>query len=630
MAETVTAVALLFDDVALGGQLREALQERGARIVHEGALSTLSRQMLDTTGAHVLVVNLDEEATDELDRLYDVIDGDHPRVVFNDAAASRALDGWDRARWARHLAVKVMAQGDLDPPRPHDAPAVREAPEPLAATTADVPPVSIAQDTLQADAASVPFEPEPIDVPSSAPEALAPEAITPQTVEATEAQSESLAAELEALLATDEPPAAEESSSLLSSLHAMEEPLHLDDFAALKDLPVAEDEFGSGGLKFSADDELPELHDGNFASFGSDVTSHDENGAGLKFGADAELPPLHDGTFGLDTLSTQGPAPLEAPKAEPARTVPSFQLDHLALAPLDDSFMPGTAVEGKDVSSSSLLGSASSWSLVDEAEAAPAPAPAAPKDFGIEKLSAADYLAPEGGEEAASIIEPVMKLELVSIEEALAPKEYESANGNEMVLDDLDTAISRLLVLGAAADSLEAVCSFLSMLPSDLRAAVLHVQHLGGKSIESLSDTLARHSELPVRVAAPGTRARVGEVLVVPEGQQARVHRDGRVDLHPLENSDVRSSPIDASFTLAANVFGRNAQAIVFAGQANDALGGCQAIHDRGGQVWIESSDGQFADMVHGIEAERLHSYSGTPAELAARLIEEMSMEARR
>jgi chemotaxis response regulator CheB len=100
--------------------------------------------------------------------------------------------------------------------------------------------------------------------------------------------------------------------------------------------------------------------------------------------------------------------------------------------------------------------------------------------------------------------------------------------------------------------------------------------------------------------------------------------------LQSLDNSDVRSSPIDASFTLAANVFGRNAQAIVFAGQANDALGGCQAIHDRGGQVWIESSDGQFADMVHGIEAERLHSYSGTPAELAARLVEEMSMEGRR
>ena len=624
MAETATAVALLFDDVELGGQLREALRERGARIVHEGALSTLDKQMLSNTGAEVLVVNLDEDADDDLDRLYDVIDGDRPRVVFNDAAASRSLDGWDRARWARHLAVKVMAQGDLDPPRPQDAPVVPEVAEPVLVESAEAPPVVIAEEPSPSFVAAL----EPI-----APTDIAPAEITPQAVEATEVQSETLAAELEAFIAADEPAPAEDEFGSELSFSAVEEPLHLDDFAALKDLPLeTEDEFGSG-LKFTADDELPALHDGNFGAPEGEASADHDFGSGLKFSADDDLPALHDGSFGLDTLSTQGHAPLDEPAADAAaRQMPSFQLDHLALAPLDESFMPSPALaESPEKSPSTLLGSASAWALVDEGEAA-APAASAPPpaaSFGIEKLSAADFLAPEGGEEASSIIEPGMKLELVSMEEALAPKEYDAA-ATEMMLDDLDSAISRLLVLGAAADSLEAVCSFLSMLPADLRAAVLHVQHLGGKSVEALSDTLTRYSELPVRIATNGARARVGEVLVVPDGQQARVHRDGRVELQSLDNSDVRSSPIDASFTLAANVFGRNAQAIVFAGQANDALGGCQAIHDRGGQVWIESSDGQFADMVHGIEAERLHSYSGTPAELAARLVEEMSMEGRR
>jgi hypothetical protein len=617
MAEKATSVALLFDDVALGGQLREALRERGARIVHEGALSTLNKQMLDTTGAEVLVVNLDEDAEDGLDSLYDVIDGDHPRVVFNDAAASRSLNGWDLARWARHLAVKVMAQGDLDPPRPLDATPVPEVAEPVVVEHAPVEPVAIPE--------------QPVPVYAALEEPLLPVSGTPQTVEATEEESESLAAELEALLAVDAPSAVDVTAVSFSDENAGDVSLSVDDLAALTSEPLVEDEFGT--LKFTADDELPELHDGNFGAFDDQAIEEDhEFGSGLKFSADADLPPLHDGTFGVDTLSTQGPAPLDATSHEAAmRPMPSFQLDHLALAPLDESFMPAVA-EAAEKSSPSMLGAASSWSLVDDNESsAAAPAPAAPavKDFGIEKLSAADFLAPEGGEEAASIIEPGMRLELVSMEEALAPKEYDG-NGNEMMLDDLEGAISRLLVLGAASDSLEAVCSFLSMLPSDLRTTVLHVQHLGGKSAESLSDTLTRYSELPVRIAAAGQRARVGEVLVVPDGQQARVHRDGRVELQPLENSDVRSSPIDASFTLAANVFGRNAQAIVFAGQANDALGGCQAIYDRGGQVWIESSDGQFADMVHGIEAERLHSYSGSPAELAARLVEEMSMEGRR
>ncbi|WP_114238646.1 chemotaxis protein CheB [Dyella sp. C9] len=566
MAESVTAVALLFDDVELGGQLREALLERGARIVHEGALSTLSRRMLDNTGAEVLVVNLDDDADDDLDRLYEVIDGDRPRVVFNDAQASRELDGWDRARWARHLAVKVMAEGDLDPPRPQHAVAVTVAmPEPVAAASVFEPALpafaEVSAEPLALDEDAFVELPEMLELDDE----LRADPVVDHEVELS-AESESLEAELEALLAADEPAAADH-----------------------------------------------------------------EFGAGLKFDLEDELPVLHDGQFGMDMPATQGPAPFDvAPADEPAvRPMPSFQLDHLALTPLDDSFMPAPAAESKSQGSSSLLGAASSWSLVDDEVAAAAAAAPKSSEFGIEKLSAADFLAPEGGSDDEDGIEPGLSLELVSIEEAIAPKEYEG--GHEMMLADLDSAIGRVLVLGAASDSVDAVCAFLSQLPAELGAAVLHVQHLDGKSAQSLARLLSAHSELPVRVAEHGARVRTGEVLVVPDGQQARLHRDGRIELQSLEGQGLQSSPIDASFTMAANVFGRNAQAIVFAGHANDALGGCQAIHDRGGQVWVEASpEGHFADMVHGIEAERLNSYSGTPAQLAARLVEEMSMEGRR
>lgn len=558
MAESATAVALLFDDDELGSQLREALRERGARIVHEGALATLNREVLDGTGAEVVVVNLDEDADGDLDRLHELLDGNHPRVVFNDAQASRRLDGWDRARWARHLAVKVMEEGDIDPPRPLDAPTVSVAAE----------DVSEVDDSWEIPAdADEPVTPEPVHAELSPIESFQ-EPAELESVGAAESESESLAAELEALLAADE--------------------------------------------------ELPQ---------------EDELGGGLKFSAEDMLPPLHDGHFGVDAVATQGPAPVEFEEEEPdlsVRPMPSFQLDHLVLAPLDESF--GAAVAAAPVviekEESSLLGTASAWALVDEDEAPAAAAPR-PSEFGIQKLSAADFLAPEGGSEDESYLEPGMSLELVSIEEAIAPTVHEG--GHEMVLGDLESVIGRVLVLGAAADSVEAVCAFLSHLPRNLRMTVLHVQHMGGTSADALAQRLAQHSGLPVREAVHGARARTGEVLVVPEGQQARLYRDGRIELQSLDSPNVQSSPIDASFTMAANIFGRHALAIVFAGQANDAVGGCQAIHDRGGQVWVEaSSEGHFADMVHGIEAERLNSYAGTPAELAARLVEEMSMEGRR
>ncbi|TBR40186.1 MULTISPECIES: chemotaxis protein CheB [Dyella] len=589
MADAAPAVALLFDDVELGGHLREALRERGARIVHEGTLAALTRDALASAGAQVVVVNLDDDAADELDRLYDVIDGDQPRVVFNDAQASRGLDGWDRARWARHLAVKVMAEGDIDPPRPADAPAFEPslertpvaAPEPV---TDNEPPITV--DTASAEFATFSFAEPTVDEAEPASSWTAVDVPVPTEAEQTAEASESLAAELEALLAAD-------------------------------DVELAEDDFGR--LKYDLGDVEVTLHDGDF---GSDVA-------------------LHDGHFGApESFETQGPAPIPPPlpvaesmldATSAAR--PSFQLDHLSLAPLDDTFMPSSdVVKVEKMSASEALHSG--WSLVDDetpltsgASATAASAPAS--SFAVEKVSAADFLAPEGGDETESFLQPGMSLELVSIEEAIAPQDFEHG-GNEFQLGELEAAISRVLLLGATSESTDSVCAFLAALPSSLRMTVLHIQHQGLDQADAVADRLAAHSALPVRVATPGLRARSGEVLVVPAGRQVRLLRDGKVESDVVDIG-AQSPSIDSGFTTAANVFGRNALAIVFTGPSTDAVAGAQAIHDRGGKVWVELSNGEhFADMVHGVEAERLASFSGTPFELAAHLVEEFSVEALR
>lgn len=585
MAEA-PAVALLFDDAELGAHLREALRERGARIVHEGALGTLSREVIHGTGAQVVVVNLDDEAADDIDRLYDVIDGDHPRVVFNDAQASRGLDGWDRARWARHLAVKVLEDGDIDPPRPADALAI-ETPamhEPVAvAAIAPAAAVALAETFAEPAAEAEPAtlaEIEPVadlTLIDEAPEIL----LSPVVGEAADV-SESLAAELEALLAadTDEP---------------------------------ADDDFGSG-LKPIGED-APPLHDGMFgADFGADFLADTQGHAPLPSAHEdlvaAVPPPVRE-----ELTASLPDEPLATPPSAPR---PSFQLDHLALAPLDDSFMPtDTPIKVEKISTAEALHA--SWSLVDEdAPLAEAPAP----EFGIEKVSAADFLAPDVElMDEAPLIEPGMTLELVSIEDAIAPREEYS---HEVHLGELDSALGRVLLLGATVDSTDSVCAFLAALPSGLRMAVLLTQHQGAASADMLSERLSKHSALPVRIASHGQRARAGEVLLVPANRQVRLLRDGRVECEAVDVASFQNPSIDSAFTTAANVFGRDAVAIVFAGPGTDAVAGAQAVHDRGGRVWVEQASGDhYADMVHGVEAERLASFTGTPFELAARLIEE-------
>jgi chemosensory pili system protein ChpB (putative protein-glutamate methylesterase) len=593
MIEAAPAVALLFDDTELGGHLREALHERGARIVHEGGVSSLSRELLQKSGAEVVVVNLDNAADDALDQLYEAIDSDkRPRIVFNDAQASRALVGWDRARWARHLAVKVLAAGDIDPPRPENARHIETQPaaaiEALAVEAshvqapAHVAAVEISLAAAPVAAAALIAEPAMAEA-SSLPEPDLPvHEYADEHEQTATAESESLAAELEALLASDELPAGEE--------------------------------YGAGsGLRFAHDEELPPLHDGNF---GAPVAGADDDAL--------------DGLDHLDGLAESTPSVADEISEEPS-SAPSrvFQLDHLQLSPMDDAEVATIAAAAvahiPSDSMSSTARAPDEWALLDDEVPLVAATDAAAEAtdatvFGIEKLSAADFLAPDV-EQTAAGFEPIMSLQLVSVEEAIAPQAY--APDHEMVLDDRATALSRIVVLGAAIDSTESVCTFLGALSAASRLTILHTQHLGGKSAQALVETLAERSTLPVRLAEHGGQAGVGEVLVVPTGLQVRLHRNGSIELEPGDAGTTQGPSIDASLTMAANIFGRDALAIVFSGRATDAVAGSQAIHDRGGQVWVESSSETYsADMVSGLFAERLVSFSGTPHELAARLIE--------
>ncbi len=112
-------VALLYGDAELNRHLREALLELGVHIAHEGLVADARGDELATKGIATVVVNLESVDENHLDHLYDVLDAGDWDVIFNDADASHALSGWDRARWARHLAAKLTGGGvDVDPPRP--------------------------------------------------------------------------------------------------------------------------------------------------------------------------------------------------------------------------------------------------------------------------------------------------------------------------------------------------------------------------------------------------------------------------------------------------------------------------------------------------------------------------------
>lgn len=132
-------VALLGRDDAARQQLRQALETLGAAVALEADPRATSDAGILAVGPTVLIVNLEDSDDDALDHLEAVFDAPSINVVFNDAQVSRHLEGWDLARWARHLAAKVLGHQDTMPPAPRNAsrlvvaavdPAAQAEPEP--------------------------------------------------------------------------------------------------------------------------------------------------------------------------------------------------------------------------------------------------------------------------------------------------------------------------------------------------------------------------------------------------------------------------------------------------------------------------------------------------------------------
>lgn len=113
-------VALLGRATGARAQLRQALKDLGAQVAFEGELASASQQVLDVA-PNVVIVNLEEGADEGLEHLQAVFDSNTINVVFNDAEVSARLEGWDLARWARHLAAKVLGHDDTLPPLPAGA-----------------------------------------------------------------------------------------------------------------------------------------------------------------------------------------------------------------------------------------------------------------------------------------------------------------------------------------------------------------------------------------------------------------------------------------------------------------------------------------------------------------------------
>lgn len=516
MAETAVRVALLARPGEAREQLRRALAELGADLVAEGDPGQLDPSEVEAQAPTVVLVSLEPAIEDALDRFDALLAKPGVEVMYDDAEVTRQLDGWDLARWARHLAAK-LAGGDVLPPPPGGAAALPEldlSPEPGAPPT---PAQEMAHEQFEDYAAEsldladwVPSEPSLAQAPAPAADASP---------------------------AADAAPAAHDGLDLGLDLGSLAQALGpLDAEAPAGDLEVS----GLPAASAAGDEAALDFGDIDLSAFDApaDTPADIAVDAGLEFSLDAAAPEAmpQDET----PSDAAGDAPRRADDTDfefdaslmdldlsglPEEGAPMVVADDAADAAADDAGEPLLA----DLE---LAGESIDFSRFSSPEEA---APAAELDADVAALAAQlealestqaleepkepDFAAPAPAEPSAPTAAPA----------AAAPSDGAGkgslfANLSLVPMDEKPNHLvppghveGALMVL-AGLGGPDAVRQLLAALPEDLPVPVLLHQHLETGKHDRLVGQLAKASRLPVDLAQAGRLAPAGRVAVLAPG----------------------------------------------------------------------------------------------------------------
>lgn len=144
-----------------------------------------------------------------------------------------------------------------------------------------------------------------------------------------------------------------------------------------------------------------------------------------------------------------------------------------------------------------------------------------------------------------------------------------------------------VIAMAASVGGMEALSVILGGLPADFPAAIAIVMHLSPDHKSILAEILNRRTHLVVRQAKTGDFLCRSCVFVAPPNHHLSVAKDGRLKLSSSAAEKVHYARPSAEplFASVADVYKKDAIAVVLTGGDGDGSFGVQIIKDKGGKV---------------------------------------------
>ena len=177
-----------------------------------------------------------------------------------------------------------------------------------------------------------------------------------------------------------------------------------------------------------------------------------------------------------------------------------------------------------------------------------------------------------------------------------------------------------MVAVVASAGGVEALTSFVSMLPADFPAAVLVVLHIPPEGPSVLPRILARAGKLPARHPEDGEPLARGVIMVAPPNRHLAV-ADRHIRLLSCARENGHRPSADVLLRSAAAVFGDRAAGVVLSGTMDDGAAGLRAVAAVGGLTLVQDpEEAPFPGMPLAAIAEASPQFVGPVSALAGQV----------
>lgn len=192
----------------------------------------------------------------------------------------------------------------------------------------------------------------------------------------------------------------------------------------------------------------------------------------------------------------------------------------------------------------------------------------------------------------------------------------------ESAVPEAEAAVN-VWMLGASIGGPQSVKRFLAAIQEPLPVAFVLAQHIGENFVPLLAKQLDKVTCMDVMPADDEHLLRHNDVVIAPVGKRVTIDNHGVIELKPINFESVYSPSIDAVMTDISMRYGDKSSSIMFSGMGSDGVRGSQLIVSRGGHVWAQDAEScVISSMPDSSRDAGIVSYTGTPEELAAKVIE--------